>query len=169
MPYSGILLSDDINKVIPYLKGRPYLIYSPAECLETIEMETILATRGARPTARREDASLILIHRLCLPIINNIPGLTELKRGKTYGHFLLFGSSLDYETVDDTAHPVFDFGLEFIFPHSGIVCFTSPVLLEHPLFIIPLLEYVVVLSDYKADFSDTGVHGKSFYRPRCSK
>jgi hypothetical protein len=143
MPYTGILLSGAINKMIPYYKGRPYLIHSPPDCLETIEMETILATRGAKPSVRSEDANLILIHRLYLPILNYIPGLTDHKRSKGQGHFALFGSSLDYETVDDTVQPIFNFGLQLIFPYGGVICFTSAVLLESPQIICPLFEYLV--------------------------
>jgi hypothetical protein len=140
MPYTGLLLSDDLNKYVPHLKGLPYIIHSPAESLETDEMEMILATRGARPAAKREDAVLVLIHRLLLPILNNIPGLTEHKLIKNpLGQIMLFGSYLDYEMVDDIVQPVFDFGISPIFPASSVVCFTNALLLENPQYVKPIL------------------------------
>jgi hypothetical protein len=140
MPYTGILLSDDINNYIPHMKGLPYIIHSPAESLETAEMEMILSTRGARPAVKREEAVLVFIHRLLLPILNNIPGLTKHKAIKNqFGRIMVFGSYLDYETVDDDVQPVFDFGMSQIFPSGSLYCFTTAVLMENPQFVKSIL------------------------------
>jgi hypothetical protein len=140
MPYTGILLSDDINRYIPHLNGLPYVIHSPAESLETAEMEMILATRGARPTGKRENAVLVFIHRLLLPILNNIPGLTQHKLCKEkYANIMVFGSYLDYEMEDDVVQPIFDFGMSPIFPSGTLVCFTTALLLENPQYIKAML------------------------------
>jgi hypothetical protein len=117
-------------------------MHSPAESLETTEMETILAARGAIPSQRPEEAKLILIHRLYLPCLNNIPCLTDYKRGAG-AVILLFGSYLDYETVGKEVKPTFGTGLKEIFPNAGKICFTVDHLLENPHHIKNILAYTV--------------------------
>jgi hypothetical protein len=143
MPYNGIIYSDEFDEYVPYYKGVPFIMHSPAESLETVEMETLLSVRGAIPAQRREDAKLILINRLYLPCINNIPGLTDHKRRDST--IILFGSYLDYETVGKTVKPTFGTGLKLIFPNGGRICFTVDHLLEHPLHIKNILAYTVAL------------------------
>jgi hypothetical protein len=165
MPYNGLLLSDDIDLHIPYLKGRPYLIHSPAESLETYEMEHVLATRGAILSSEPKEASLILIHRLYQPFLNYIPGLTEHKRRQT--DILLFGSYLAHELVGGTVMPVFGSGITKIFPHGGIICFTIDHLLENPLHIKSILAFNVVPTSMDANHRAREVLGMLFCQYRC--
>jgi len=160
MPYNGVLLSDAINNLIPYVKGVPYVLHSPGESLETVEMETILATRGAVRTSHAEAAKLVLIHRLCLPCLNYIPGLTEHKRRAA--DILLFGSYLDYEIMDYTVHSTFGSGISKIFPNAGVICFTMDHLLEQPLHIRHILVYSVwpAFSFHLTFFRILGLHGR---------
>jgi hypothetical protein len=163
MPYNGILLSDAIGDFIPYLKGVPYIMHSPTESLETYEMESILATRGAVMTNQGEVPKLVLIHRLFLPCLNYIPGLTDCKRHGAVD-FLLFGTYLDYDTVDDAVQPTCGSGIHKIFPSSGIICFTITHVLEAPLHIRQILAYRVRLESLR---SDSRVHvrpGRLSYR-----
>lgn len=141
MPYSGLLLSDTINELVPYMKGVPYVLHSPIESLETTEIESILATRGSIPAVQRHGAKLVLIHRFYLPIFNYIPSLTEHKRRAA--EILLFGTFLDFEMVDGTAQPTFGSGISKIFPNAGVICFTIDHLLENPQHIRHILAYVV--------------------------
>lgn len=143
MPYIGILLSENIDSYIPYVKGIPYVLHSPQESLETDEMENILNTRGAIPSQERDKAVLVLIHRLYQPCLNYIPALTEHKRRGA--EILLFGSYLDYEMIDDFAKPVFGSGISKIFPNGGKICFTVDHLLENPQHIKSILTYTVNL------------------------
>src|SRR5579859_532583 len=122
MPYNAILLSDSIDSYIPHLRHLPYVLHSPSESLETDEMETILATRGAVPALERQPAGLVLIHQSLLPCLNYIPDLTEHKRRNI--DILLFGSYLDYEMEDGVVKSVFGSGVSRIFPNAGLICFT---------------------------------------------
>jgi len=145
MPYTGLLLSEAIDEAIPYMKGYPYVLHSPVESFETVEMENILATRRAVPATDQKAARLIVIHRLYAPCLNYIPSLTRHKRNAET-NILLFGSYLDYEMVGDMLKPTFGSGITKIFPRGGIVCFTMDYLLENPQHIKRALAYVVVLS-----------------------
>jgi len=143
MPYNGILISEKINSFLPQLRNMPYFVYSPPESLETIEIHQIMATRKAVLTHIRE-AVIIMIHRLYQPILNFIPSLTEIKcAGKK--DIFLFGSYLDYETVDGNVAGVFGSELMKIFPSGGRICFTMDHLLENPLQILRILEYTVCI------------------------
>ena len=144
MPYSGILLSEDINTFIPYMRNIPYVMHSPPDSLETDEMENILNTRGAIPASHTKDAALVLIHQLYRPCLNYIPGLTEHKRARN-AEILLFGSYLDYEWDGTGINPVFGSGMKKIFPSAGIICFTIDHLLENPQHIRTILLYNVSL------------------------
>ena len=141
MPYNAILLSDSIDLYIPHLRNMPYVIHSPPSSLETDEMETILATRGAVPSKERHLAGIVLIHRSYLPALNHIPDLTEHKRRNV--DILLFGSYLDYEMIDGQVKPVFGSGVSKIFPNAGLICFTIDHLLENPQHIKSILAYNV--------------------------
>jgi hypothetical protein len=145
MPYTGLLLSDSIDEAIPHLKGYPYVLHSPVESLETVEMENILATRRAVVAAEKSDGRLILIHRLYLPYLNYIPSLTQHKRQPETNLFL-FGSYLDYETVDDRLQGIFGTGITRIFPGGGFICFTIDYLLENPQHMNSVFSYVVITS-----------------------
>ena len=142
MPYSGILVSENIDSYIPYMKGLPYALHSPSESLETDEMEMILRTRGCILAQQRERAALVLIHRLYQPCLNYIPGLTEYKRRNA--DIILFGSYLDYEIDDNWVKPVFGSGLSKIFPSGGRICFTIDLLLEDPQHIQTILAFNVI-------------------------
>ena len=165
MPYHGILLCENINSYIPYMKRLPYVLHSPSESLETYEMENILYTRGAMPSPQREKAILVLIHRLYQPCLNYIPSLTEHKRRNA--DILLFGSYLDYAMEGDTIKPVFGSGISKIFPNAGMICFTIDHLLENPQHIRSILAYNVdSLPLVEADFRIFGPRGISFFRSR---
>jgi hypothetical protein len=141
MPYNGILLSEDIDSYIQYMKGFPYVLHSPPESLETVEIENILSTRGAVQTSQREQARIVLIHRLYQHCFNFIPGLTEHKRRNA--DILLFGSYLDYEIVEHSVKQVFGSHISKIFPGGGRICFTADHLLENPQHIETILKYNV--------------------------
>lgn len=162
MPYSAILLSDSIDSYIPHLRNMPYVIHSPPESLETDEMETILATRGAIPSEERHLAGLVLIHRSFLPCLNFIPDLTEHKRRNV--DILLFGSYLDYEIQDGEVKSVFGSGVSKIFPNAGVIVFTVDHLLEHPQHIKSILAYNVSSIPVDADHRNLGLRGISSSR-----
>jgi hypothetical protein len=146
MPYNGILLSENIASYIPHMKGLPYVLHSPAESLETDEIENILNTRGAVSTLHREKAQIVLIHRLYQPCLNYIPALTEHKRRSA--DIFLFGSYLDYEMRDCSVKPVFGSGMSRIFPNGGRICFTIDHLLENPQHIRNIIMYNVFIRFY---------------------
>ena len=142
--YNGILLSEDLPREIPFDRQTRYVVFSPPESLETIEIERILASRGAhQAVAQKGQAGLVLIHRIYTPCFNYIPGLTDLKRLPGGTNIFLFGSYLDWEEVDDEVVQLYGFGCMKIFPGAGIICFTMDHILEDPHHIKSILAYNV--------------------------
>jgi hypothetical protein len=141
MPYNGFLYSDKFDACVPYVEGFQFRMHSPAESLETTEMEVLLSKRGGIPTPKLHPKMTVLIHRLYQHILNYIPGLTDYKRMD--GKILLFGSNLDYETVGESIRPTFGVGINEIFPNGGRICFTVDHLVENPQHIKSILAYTV--------------------------
>jgi hypothetical protein len=134
-------MSEKIDTYLPPLRWTPYILYSPPESLETLEMQQIMAARKAVPSDN--GAAFVMIHRFYQPILNFIPVLTDFKREKT--EFYLFGSYLDFEIVDDKAQSIFASEPTKIFPNGGRICFTMDHLLENPLHILKIVEMMVVI------------------------
>jgi hypothetical protein len=130
MPYKGLLLSEHIGSCIPHRQELPFVLYSPPESLETNEMDQILRTRGAVRAQDPNHAELVLIHWLYQPMFNYVPGLTDVKFGTK--RIFLFGAHLDYEIDGERIKAVYGSGIQPIFEHGGIICFTTEYLLESP-------------------------------------
>ena len=143
LPYNAILVSSSFDSLIPRCRDKPYAIHSPAESLETQEMEAILATRGLVPSPVREEARIVLIHRSYLHCLNYIPDLSEQKR-RYDTEILVFGTYLDYEMEDCQVKSAFGSDVLKIFPNSGRICFTVDHLLENPQHIKSILAYNVL-------------------------
>jgi len=143
LPYNAILLSSSFDSLIPRCRDKPYAIHSPAESLETQEMEAILATRGFIPSPVREEARIVLIHRSYIHCLNYIPDLSEQKR-RNDTEILVFGTYLDYEMQDCQVKSAFGSDVLKIFPKSGRICFTVDHLLENPQHIKSILAYNVL-------------------------
>jgi hypothetical protein len=141
MPYNGILYCDKFDACIPYAKGFQFKMHSPAESLETTEMEVLLGKRGGTPTPTLQPKMTVLIHRLYQHLLNYIPGLTDYKR--INAKIILFGSYLDYETFGESVRPTFGIGIKEIFPNAGRICFTVDHLVENPQHIKSILAYTV--------------------------
>jgi hypothetical protein len=105
-------------------------------------METLLGARGAIPSKTVESGMLILIHRLYLPCLNFISGLTDYKRSPNT-KLIMFGTYMDYEAVGNEVVPTVGTSLKEVFPNAGRICFTIDHLLENPQHIRNVLAYTV--------------------------
>lgn len=108
-------------------------------------MKQILAARKARGSTFDEipDAPLVLIHRLYSHILNYIPQLTDLKTHKRETQFTMFGSYLDWESVDGQVKSTFSSQMVNIFPSGARIVFTMDHLLEDPLNILKIMDMFV--------------------------
>jgi hypothetical protein len=120
-------------------------MFAPLESLETLEMKQILAARKAEASTfdKTPSAPLVFIHRLYSHVLNYIPQLNDMKLHKKETQFVMFGSYLDWENVDGQLKSTFSSRMVNIFPNGARIVFTMDHLLEDPLHILKILEYVV--------------------------